>query len=76
MTRSASSHLLRKDKRKAKPILLKISAFCAQLITLRYGLEGGIPMKPQQVAARMGITPEQVVQREAAALSKLRGTKE
>ena len=44
----------------------------AKLLTLRYGLEGGLPMKPEQVAVRMGISPEEVISREAAALSKLR----
>lgn len=44
----------------------------AKLLSLRYGLEGGIPMKPQQVALKLGITPEEVAAREAAALAKLR----
>jgi len=52
-----------------------LSTLCesdAQLLTLRYGLEGGIPLNPQQTAARMGITADEVVAREAAALGKLR----
>ena len=44
----------------------------AELLSMRYGLEGGIPMKPQQVALKLGITPEEVTAREAAALNKLR----
>jgi len=44
----------------------------AKLLTLRYGLEGGVPMKPQQVALRLGITADEVNAREAAALMKLR----
>lgn len=44
----------------------------AKLLTMRYGLEGGIPMKPQQVAAKLGISAEEVTTREAAALMKLR----
>lgn len=44
----------------------------AKLLTLRYGLEGGVPMKPQQVAIRLGITADEVNAREAAALMKLR----
>lgn len=43
-----------------------------QLLNLRYGLEGGMPMKPEQVAQKLGMTVEQVVAAEAAALSKLR----
>ena len=44
----------------------------AKLLTMRYGLEGGLPMKPQQVALRLGITAEEVTAREAAALAQLR----
>lgn len=44
----------------------------AKLLTLRYGLEGGVPMKPQQVAIRLGLTADEVNAREAAALMKLR----
>jgi len=43
-----------------------------KLLTLRFGLEGELPMEPAQVAARMGITAEEVVAREGAALAKLR----
>lgn len=44
----------------------------AQLLTLRYGLEGGQPMDREQVGKRLGLTPEEVTQKEAAALAKLR----
>ena len=47
----------------------------AKLLTLRYGLEGGVPMKPEQVAQQLGMTLEQVMSAEAAALSKLRTEK-
>lgn len=57
-------------------LLSTLSESDAQLLTLRYGLEGGIPMDPQQTAARMGIPADEVVAREAAALSKLRQQKD
>ena len=44
----------------------------AELVTLRYGLEGGIPMDPDQVGRKLGMTPEEVVEMEAAALRKMR----
>lgn len=44
----------------------------AQLLTLRYGLEGGLPMDAVQVATRLGMTRQEVIDREAAALAKLR----
>ena len=53
-------------------LLSALSESDAQLLTLRYGLEGGIPMNPQQTAARMGISADEVVAREAAALARLR----
>ncbi len=47
----------------------------AALLTLRYGLEGGLPMTAQQVAAKLGMTPDAVVSAEAAALAQLRKQK-
>ncbi len=47
----------------------------AKLLTLRYGLEGGLPMDSQQVGKQLGLTPEEVVERETAALAMLRQQK-
>ena len=44
----------------------------AKLLTLRFGLEGGKPLSPEEVGKQLGLTPEEAVAREAAALSKLR----
>lgn len=44
----------------------------AKLLTLRFGLEGGKPLSPEDTGKRLGLTPEEVVAREAAALAKLR----
>ena len=44
----------------------------ARLLTLRFGLEGGKPLSPKDTGKRLGLTPQEVVAREAAALSKLR----
>ncbi len=44
----------------------------AQLLSLRFGLEGGLPMNPREVGEKLGLPPEEVVAREAAALAKLR----
>ena len=43
-----------------------------KLLTLRFGLEGGKPLTPEETAKIMNMTPGQVVQKEAAALSQLR----
>ena len=47
-----------------------------KLLTLRFGLEGGLPLNPQETGRRLGLTPEEVVAREAAALVKLREKQE
>ena len=57
-------------------LLSALSAEDAQLLTLRYGLEGGSPQTPQQVAAKLGIPVEEVGTREAAILMKLRQQKD
>ena len=43
-----------------------------KLLTLRFGLEGGKPLSPEETGRRMQLTPEEVVAREAAALARLR----
>ena len=44
----------------------------ARLLTLRFGLGGGLPQSPQQTAEAMGLTTDEVIKMEAAALQKLR----
>lgn len=44
----------------------------AKLLTLRFGLEGGKPLSPEETGRRLGLTPEEVVAKEAAALAQLR----
>lgn len=47
-----------------------------KLLTLRFGLEGGLPLNPEETGKRLGMTPDEVVAREAAALMKLREKQE
>ena len=44
----------------------------AKLLSLRFGLDGGLPMTPEETGRKLGLTPDEVVSREAAALAKLR----
>ena len=44
-----------------------------KLLTLRFGLEGAKPLPPEDTGKMLGLTPEEVVAKEAAALMKLRG---
>lgn len=45
-----------------------------RLLTLRFGLEGGLPLSPEETGERLGLTPEEVLAREAAALASLRNS--
>ena len=53
-------------------LLSKLSPEDQKLLTLRFGLEGGKPMTPEETGNMMDLTAEEVVAREAAALAKLR----
>ena len=53
-------------------LLSNLSPEDQKLLTLRFGLEGGKPLSTEETGRRMGLTSEEVVAREAAALSKLR----
>ena len=46
----------------------------ARLLTLRFGLEGGMPLTPEDAGRKLGLTPEEVVAREARALAQLRNS--
>jgi len=59
-------------RQRIQDLLAELPEADAQLLSLRYGLEGGIPMNPAQVANKLGITEREVNEREAAALGKLR----
>ena len=53
-------------------LLSVLSAQDAKLLTLRFGLEGGLPMSPEDAGKQLGMTADEVVAAEAAALAKLR----
>ena len=53
-------------------LLSGLSEDDAKLLSLRFGLEGGLPMTPEDTGRKLGLTPEEVIQREAAALAQLR----
>lgn len=59
-------------RQRINDLLAELSEQDARLLTLRYGLEGGLPMSPEDTGKRLGLTPGEVVAREAAALTKLR----
>ena len=55
-------------------LLSNVSTDDARLLTLRFGLEGGLPLNPEETGRRLGLTPEEVIAREAAALAQLRNS--
>ena len=59
-------------RQRISELLSGLSEADAKLLTLRFGLEGGKPLTPEQTGAKLGLTPEEVVAREGAALAKLR----
>jgi RNA polymerase primary sigma factor len=63
-------------RQRIEELLSDLSEEDARLLSLRYGLEGGLPMDAVQVAAQLGLTPQEVNNREAAALAKLRSNNE
>ena len=44
----------------------------SKIITLRFGLEGGLPLSPEDTGVRLGLTASEVVAKEATALAKMR----
>ena len=59
-------------RQRIQDLLAGLSQEDAKLLTLRYGLEGGLPLDPGQVGVKLGLTAQEVINREAAALAKLR----
>lgn len=53
-------------------LLSRLDSEDARLLTLRFGLEGGKPLSPEETGVKLGLTPEEVVVKESAALAKLR----
>ena len=62
-------------RQRISDLLSGLSAEDQKLLSLRFGLEGGKPLTPDATGRRLGMTPEEVVAKEAAALAKLRTTK-
>ncbi len=60
------------SRQRVNDLLSDLDAQDQKLLTLRFGLESGKPLSPEDTGKRLGLTPQEVVAREAAALSKLR----
>lgn len=59
-------------RQRIEDLLSNLDGRSARLLTMRFGLDGKPPMTPEQAGRHLGMTPEEVVATEAAALMKLR----
>lgn len=53
-------------------LLSQLSEKEAKLLTLRFGLDQSLPLSPEEAGRKLGMTAEEVVRAETAALKKLR----
>lgn len=60
------------SRQRINEMLSGLTAQEAELLTLRFGLEGGAPLSPEETGRKLRMTPEEVLRTEATALAKLR----
>ncbi len=56
-------------------LLSELEPLDEQILTLRFGLDGRVPLSPQQTGGKLGLPAQEIMRREAAALAKLRREK-
>lgn len=59
-------------RQRIEELLSSLDERSARLLTLRFGLEGGLPLSPEDAGKELNMTAQEVVAAEAAALAKLR----
>ena len=59
-------------RQRISELLSVLDEASAKLLTLRFGLEGGQPLSPEETGKKLGMTASEVIAAEAAALAKLR----
>ena len=60
------------SRQRVADMLSSLEPLEVQVLKLRFALEGGLPCTPQEAAAKLGVTAEEIIETEAAALAKLR----
>lgn len=63
-------------RQRIEELLSQLEPLDAQILTLRFGLEQGLPKSPEETGKALNLTIQEVSARENAALAKLRSTKE
>ena len=59
-------------RQRISELLSSLDQQSVKLLTMRFGLEGGLPKTPEETGKILGMTPEEVIATEANALAKLR----
>lgn len=62
------------SRQRINEMLSDLSEEETKIITLRFGLEGGLPLSPEETGAKLGLTAQEVVAKEATALAKMRNS--
>ena len=60
------------SRQRIAELLAELTDVEAELLRLRFGLEGGRPLSPEETGRKLKMTTEEVLRAEAAALAKLR----
>ena len=60
------------SRQRIAELLAELTETEAELLRLRFGLEGGKPLSPEETGRKLKMTPEEVLRAEAEALGKLR----
>ena len=60
------------SRQRIQEMLSELTEEEVKMITLRFGLEGGLPLSPEETGRKLGMTADEVLGREAAALAKMR----
>lgn len=60
------------SRQRVGELLAGLSGEDERLLTLRFGLDGALPLSPEETGRKLGITPDEVIRREEDALRRLR----
>lgn len=59
-------------RQRISELLSSLDELDAQVLSARFGLDSGLPLTAAETGKKLGLTPDEVTKREAAALTKLR----
>ena len=59
-------------RQRVNEMLSGLSEQEAKVISLRFGLEGGLPLSAEDTGRKLGLTPDEIVAVESAAMAKMR----